>query len=160
MGLKSCHRCAYDLGMTPMRVHVVQTLVSEGMYTHWCQQALPEAQNAPWNWGELAGQKLPLKLRDVFGIRVRLQLQRSTRELALFNLAIDSKLRGCDLIALLVAACQGAGVAKSAGQSHSRRASECPLVKQCQLRRGKPTLSIRLPVGLKKSSSFKKPVQR
>jgi len=61
-----------------------------------------EAKNAPWNRGKLVGQKLPLKLRDVFGIRVRLQLQRRTRELALFNLAIDSKLRGCDLIALRV----------------------------------------------------------
>ena len=62
----------------------------------------PEAQNAPWNRGRLVGQKLPLKLREVFGIRIRLQLQRSTRELALFNLAIDSKLLGCDLIALRV----------------------------------------------------------
>jgi integrase len=56
----------------------------------------------PWNRGRLIGQKLPLKLRDIFGIRVRLQLQRRTRDLALFNLAIDSKLRGCDLVALRV----------------------------------------------------------
>jgi integrase len=62
----------------------------------------PEAANTPWNKGQLVGQKLPLKLRDVFGIRVRLQLHQKTRELALFNLAIDSKLRGCDLIALRV----------------------------------------------------------
>jgi hypothetical protein len=53
----------------------------------------PEAESAPWNRGQLVGQKLPLKLRDVFGISVRLQLQRKTRELALFNLAIDSKLK-------------------------------------------------------------------
>jgi len=62
----------------------------------------PDVANTPWNKGQLVGQKLPLKLREVFGIRVRLQLHRKIRELALFNLAIDSKLRGCDLIALRV----------------------------------------------------------
>lgn len=56
----------------------------------------------PWNRGRVVGQKLPLKLRDIFGVRVRLQLQRRIRDLALFNLAIDSKLRGCDLVALRV----------------------------------------------------------
>lgn len=56
----------------------------------------------PWNRGRVIGQKLPLKLRDIFGVRVRLQLQRRLRDLALFNLAIDSKLRGCDLVALRV----------------------------------------------------------
>ena len=56
----------------------------------------------PWNRGRVIGQKLPLKLRDIFGVRVRLQLQRRVRDLALFNLAIDSKLRGCDLVALRV----------------------------------------------------------
>lgn len=56
----------------------------------------------PWNRGKIIGQKLPLKLRDIFGVRVRLQLQRRLRDLAMFNLAIDSKLRGCDLIALRV----------------------------------------------------------
>jgi integrase len=56
----------------------------------------------PWNRGRVIGQKLPLKLRDIFGIRVRLQLQRGIRDLAMFNLAIDSKLRGCDLVALRV----------------------------------------------------------
>lgn len=56
----------------------------------------------PWNRGRVIGQKLPLRLRDIFGVRVRLQLQRRIRDLALFNLAIDSKLRGCDLVALRV----------------------------------------------------------
>lgn len=56
----------------------------------------------PWNRGRVIGQKLPLKLRDIFGVRVRLQLQRRIRDLALFNLAIDSKLRGCELVALRV----------------------------------------------------------
>lgn len=56
----------------------------------------------PWNKGKLIGQKPPLKLKEIWAIRIRLQLTRQTRELALFNLAIDSKLRGCDLVALRV----------------------------------------------------------
>ncbi len=56
----------------------------------------------PWNKGKLIGQKAPLKVKDIWAIRVRLQLGKRTRELALFNLAIDSKLRGCDLVKLQV----------------------------------------------------------
>jgi integrase len=56
----------------------------------------------PWNKGKLVGQKAPLKLRDIWAIRVRLELRDSKRELALFNLALDSKLRGCDLVQLRV----------------------------------------------------------
>ena len=56
----------------------------------------------PWNKGKLLGQKPPLKLKEIWAIRIRLQLDHRTRELALFNLAIDSKLRGCDLVALRV----------------------------------------------------------
>ena len=48
--------------------------------------------------GKLLGQKPPLKLKDIWAIRIRLELDHRTRELALFNLAIDSKLRGCDLV--------------------------------------------------------------
>jgi hypothetical protein len=48
------------------------------------------------------GQKLPLKPEDVWAIRVRLQLEGRQRDLALFNLAIDSKLRGCDLVRLKI----------------------------------------------------------
>src|SRR3982074_490034 len=50
--------------------------------------------NIPWNKGRLTGQKRPLKPKDVWAIRVRLQLNHRARDLALFNLAIDSKLRG------------------------------------------------------------------
>ena len=65
----------------------------------------------PWNKGKLSGQKRPLKLQEIWAIRVRLQLQERNRELALFNLAIDSKLRACDLMALTVAdIAQGARV--------------------------------------------------
>jgi len=56
----------------------------------------------PWNKGKLLGQKPPLKLKEIWAIRSRLQLEHRARDLALFNLAIDSKLRGCDLVALRV----------------------------------------------------------
>ncbi len=59
-------------------------------------------QRAPWNKGRLTGQKRPLKPKDVWAIRVRLQLKNRERDLALFNLAINSKLRGCDLVRLQV----------------------------------------------------------
>ncbi len=58
--------------------------------------------HSPWNKGHLIGPKPPLKLPEVWGIRIRLQLESNTRQLALFNLAIDSKLRGCDLMSLQV----------------------------------------------------------
>lgn len=56
----------------------------------------------PWNKGKLIGQKPPLKLKEIWALRVRLQLATKVRELAMFNLAIDSKLRGCDLVKLRV----------------------------------------------------------
>ena len=56
----------------------------------------------PWNKGKLAGQKVPLKLQEIWAIRIRLQLAHRRRDLALFNLAIDSKLRACDLLCLRV----------------------------------------------------------
>ncbi len=56
----------------------------------------------PWNKGKLVGQKPPLKLEEVWAIRIRLKMAEDARELALFNLAIDSKLRGCDLVSLKV----------------------------------------------------------
>ena len=61
-----------------------------------------EGRGVPWNKGKLVGQKPPLKLKEIWAIRIRLQLGHRTRELALFNLAIDSKLRGCDLVGLHV----------------------------------------------------------
>ena len=60
------------------------------------------APRSPWNKGRLIGQKPPLKLREVWTVRTRLQMAGNTREIALFNLAIDSKLRGCDLVRLMV----------------------------------------------------------
>jgi integrase len=56
----------------------------------------------PWNKGKLLGSKPPLQTKQVWAIRTKLQLERRLRDLAMFNLAIDSKLRGCDLVSLKV----------------------------------------------------------
>ena len=56
----------------------------------------------PWNKGKFTGPKPPLQPRHVWAIRTRLQLAGRVRDLALFNLAIDSKLRGCDVVSLKV----------------------------------------------------------
>lgn len=62
----------------------------------------PIDRRVPWNKGKLTGQKPPLKLRAIWAIRMRLQMASNTRELAMFNLAIDGKLRACDLTRLLI----------------------------------------------------------
>jgi integrase len=67
----------------------------------WAPTAI-SVRREPWNKGKLVGQKAPLKLRDIWAIRVRLEMTDRKRELALFDLAIDSKLRGCDLVQLRV----------------------------------------------------------
>ena len=71
---------------------------------HAATNTAPKADGraVPWNKGKLIGQKPPLKLKEIWAIRIRLQLDQRARELALFNLAIDSKLRGCDLVGLHV----------------------------------------------------------
>ena len=69
----------------------------------------------PWNKGKIIGQKAPFKLKDIWALRIRLQMESRVRELALFNLGIDSKLRGCDLVALRVRdVCDGDQVATRA----------------------------------------------
>ncbi len=60
------------------------------------------SQHVPWNKGKLTGQKPPLQLKHVWAIRTTLQLDGRIRDLALFNIAIDSKLRGCDVVSLKV----------------------------------------------------------
>ena len=66
------------------------------------QSVRVRSSREPWNKGKLVGQKAPLKLKDIWAIRVRLQISNCARGLALFNLAIDSKLRACDLVKLRV----------------------------------------------------------
>jgi integrase len=72
-------------------------------------------QSTPWNKGKLIGQKAPLRISEIWAIRVRLEIYGRRRDLALFNLAIDSKLRGCDLVQLRVQdVCHGNHVASRA----------------------------------------------
>ena len=69
----------------------------------------------PWNKGKIIGQKAPFKPKDIWALRVRLQMEKRLRELTLLNLGIDSKLRGCDLVALKVRdICHGDQVASRA----------------------------------------------
>jgi integrase len=63
---------------------------------------LPATRRIPWNKGKLTGAKPPLRQKHVWAIRTKLQIEQRTRDLAMFNLAIDSKLRGCDVVALKV----------------------------------------------------------
>ena len=63
---------------------------------------LSPPKRAPWNKGKLIGAKPPLLARHVWSILTKLQIEKRTRDLAMFNLAIDSKLRGCDVVALRV----------------------------------------------------------
>ena len=57
---------------------------------------------SPWNKGRIIGQKRPLQISHICGIRIRLELEGKVRDLALFNMALDSTLRGCDLVKLKV----------------------------------------------------------
>ena len=69
----------------------------------------------PWNKGKIVGRKAPFKLKDIWALRVRLQMANRVRKLALFNFGIDSKLRDCDLVSLKVRdICHGDQVASRA----------------------------------------------
>ncbi|QRE76774.1 tyrosine-type recombinase/integrase [Methylobacterium aquaticum] len=63
---------------------------------------IPSTTRVPWNRGRIVGPKPPLKPKHIWALRTHLQLANRTRDLALFNLAVDSKLRGCDLVRLRV----------------------------------------------------------
>lgn len=79
------------------------------------EAAAPVASRERWNMGKIVGQKASLRLKDIWALRVRLQMESRVRELALLNLGIDSKLRGCDLVALKVRdVCHGDQVASRA----------------------------------------------
>ncbi len=64
--------------------------------------ATPAHRRVPWNKGKLTGARPPLRPKHVWAIRTKLQMERQIRNLALFNFAIDSKLRGCDVVAVKV----------------------------------------------------------
>ncbi len=94
-------KCRLDLSL--WKEIVMETLSSHSQIRH------------PWNKGKLTGQKPPLKLSEVWAIRTRLQMTSNIRELAMFNLAIDSKLRACDFTRLRVQdVCHGCQVATRA----------------------------------------------
>ena len=59
-------------------------------------------KRVPWNKGKLTGAKPPLQPKHVWSIRTKLQIEGRVRDLAMFNLAIDSKLRGCDVVTMRV----------------------------------------------------------
>ena len=60
------------------------------------------SKHLPWNKGKIVGAKPPLRPKHVWSIRTKLQVEGRMRDLTLFNIAIDSKLRGCDVVALKV----------------------------------------------------------
>ena len=69
---------------------------------HSSNDAHPAAPKAPWNKGKIIGARPPLQTKHVWSIRTKLQLDGKKRDLAMFNLAIDSKLRGCDVVHIKV----------------------------------------------------------
>src|SRR3954447_19862491 len=89
--------------------------------------ATPKPKRVPWNKGKLTGAKPPLRPKHVWLIRTKLQIEGRARDLAMFNLAIDSKLRGCDVVAIRVedvAAGRIHGGSRN-GSSEEDRASSC-----------------------------------
>ena len=92
------------------------------------------ARRVPWNKGRLTGQRPPLKLREIWAIRTRLQMSSNVRELALFNLAIDSKLRACDLTRLQVQdICWGATWSRERPSCSKKRNDRCSSKSQSKL---------------------------
>ena len=87
---------ARDFGPAAFALQPVQILLSGQSIA----RSLPK--RAAWNKGKLIGAKPPLRQKHVWAIRTMLQAERSKRDLAMFNLAIDSKLRGCDVVAIRV----------------------------------------------------------
>jgi len=85
------------------------------------QEIAEHSKKESWNKGKLVGQKLPFILEGIWGIRIRLELSDNLKELALFNLAIDSKLRACDLVTLRV-------MDVSAYGTHSLRRTKATLI--------------------------------
>src|SRR6185312_310590 len=69
-----------------------------GEHKNRCQSRGAVGSKAPWNNGKIIGPKPPLRTKNVWSIRSKLQVEGSLRDLAMFNFAIDSKLRGCDVV--------------------------------------------------------------
>ena len=81
-------------------------------------------RRSAWNKGKLTGAKPPLRPKHVWSIRTKLQLEGRARDLAMFNLAIDSKLRGCDVVALKVEAVAPNGYAVDRATVRQRKTGQ------------------------------------
>jgi integrase len=91
----NCDTLPMTLSMSrPVAVDVSMDAHPEGVTSRMARE--------PWNKGKRIGQKPPLRPKHVWSVRTKLHMQGRVRDLAMFNLAIDSKLRGCDVVALRV----------------------------------------------------------
>jgi hypothetical protein len=87
----------------PNQWHMLSSSVTEEYDHAGSRERYPTPhKRLPWNKGKLTGAKPPLRPKHVWSIRTKLQIEGRARDLAMFNLAIDSKLRGCDVIAIRV----------------------------------------------------------
>jgi hypothetical protein len=96
------------------------------------------ASEAPWNKGKMIGSKPQLRIKNVWSIRTKLQVDGLLRDLAMFNLAIDSKLRGCDVVTLRVEDIAPHGTALDRATVRQRKTGH-PYGSSCQNRREKPS---------------------
>jgi hypothetical protein len=88
-------------------------------------------KRVPWNKGKLTGAKPPLRPKHVWSIRTKLQIEGRARDLAMFNLAIDSRLRGCDVVAIRVEDVAAGGYTADPHESYldlstHRQSQGCP----------------------------------
>jgi Phage integrase family len=106
-----CFMVAGHEQLLPLRLAYVE-VPPNWTGVHTMETNATAVHREPWNKGKIVGQKAPFKLKDIWALRVRLQMANRVRELALFDLGIDSKLRGCDLVKLKVRdVCHGDQVA-------------------------------------------------
>ena len=80
----------------------------------------------PWNKGKIVGAKPPLRPKHVWSIRTKLQVEGRIRDLALFNIAIDSKLRGCDVVGLKVDDVASSGYAADRASVRQKKTGRPP----------------------------------
>jgi len=107
----------------------------------------------PWNKGKLIGQKPPLRPKHVWSIRTRLQVEGRTRDLAMFNLAIDSKLRGCDVVALRVEDVAPSGYAVDRATVRQKKTGR-PVRFELTGKRGKRSTIISKPLAKNRGSFY------
>ena len=91
-----------------------------------------DSRQTPWNKGKLIGSKPPLRTKDVWSIRTKLQVEKRTRDLAMFNLAIASKLRGCDVVSLKVEDVAPHGTTADRAIIRQRKTGHPVLLQRCE----------------------------